>query len=234
VCVLDVENIISGYGKVDILHGVSLKVKKGEIVSVIGPNGAGKSTLLKTIFGLIHLKKGRIRVDREDIVGLHPSAIVKKGVGYVPQDKNIFPSLSIQENLEMGAFIRKDDFSSSMRGVFEIFPWLKEKRHTKAGILSGGQQQMLALGRALMLDPEIVLLDEPSAGLAPNLVPEILGKIKKIHELGVAVLMIEQNAKKALEISDRGYVLTMGRNEFEDTGPALLHNPEIRGLYLGG
>ncbi len=231
---LKVENIVSGYGKVNILHGVSITVNDSEIVTVIGPNGAGKSTLLKSVFGLIRPWKGRIIFNGEDITGLNPSTLVGKGLAYVPQDKNVFPSLSIQENLEMGAFILKGGYISRIKVMYELFPWMKDKRHAKAGDLSGGQQQMVALGRALMLEPRLLLLDEPSAGLAPNMVLEILEKVIRINRSGVAVLMIEQNAKKALAISDRGYVLSMGRNEFEGTGKGLLNTPDIGRLYLGG
>ncbi|NOZ69531.1 MAG: ABC transporter ATP-binding protein [Deferribacteres bacterium] len=234
MCILEVQNIVAGYGRVNILHGVSISVGGTEIVTVIGPNGAGKSTLLRSVFGLITPREGRIIFNGEDITGSNPSALVAKGLAYVPQDKNVFPSLSIQENLEMGAFILKGGCRSRMEVIYELFPWMRDKRHVKAGDLSGGQQQMVALGRALMLEPRLLLLDEPSAGLAPNMVSEILEKVKQINSAGVAVLMIEQNARKALAISGRGYVLAMGRNEFEGTGSEMLNNPEIGRLYLGG
>jgi ABC-type branched-subunit amino acid transport system ATPase component len=230
---LTIENVTSGYGKIDILHGVSLSLHNGEIVTVIGPNGAGKSTLLKTVFGLIPPKKGSIQLKGKEITGLKPSSLVRKGLAYVPQDKNVFPSLSIRENLEMGAFIQRGDIRQRIQYIFDIFPWMQNKQQNKAGDMSGGQQQMVALSRALMLQPQVLMLDEPSAGLAPNLVSEILEKIRQINRLGVSILMIEQNAKKALKISDRGYVLAMGRNEFEGAGSDLLENPEIGSLYLG-
>ncbi len=234
MCILEVQNIVAGYGRVNILHGVSITVNDTEIVTVIGPNGAGKSTLIRSVFGLITPREGRIIFNGEDITGSKPSALVAKGLAYVPQDKNVFPSLSIQENLEMGAFILKKGRRSRMEVIYGLFPWMRDKRHVKAGDLSGGQQQMVALGRALMLQPRLLLLDEPSAGLAPNMVSGILEKVKEINSSGVAVLMIEQNARKALAISGRGYVLAMGRNEFEGTGGEMLNNPEIGRLYLGG
>ena len=231
--VLEVDNIKAGYGDTEILHGVSCRVEEGEIVSIIGPNGAGKSTLMKAILGLLKPSEGRIIFNGRDITGRDPDQIVKEGICYVPQSDNVFPSLTVDENLEMGAFIRKDNYKKRMDEIYQIFPDLKEKRKTKARKLSGGQRQMVAIGRALMLDPKLLLLDEPSAGLAPKLIQMIFDKIIKINQTGISILMVEQNARKALEVSHRGYVLAMGRNRFEDTGEALLNNEEIGKLYLG-
>ena len=232
--VLGVEGIIVGYTEVEILQGVHINVKTGEIVSVIGPNGAGKSTLLKTIFGLLKPKVGHIILKDEDITGLKPDKIARKGISYVPQVDNVFSSLAVQENLEMGAFIRKDDYSLRLNEVFELFPMLKERKKQKAGQLSGGQRQMVAMGRALMLDPEILLLDEPSAGLAPLIVADIFEKIKEINASGVSIVIVEQNAREALKMADHGYVLSMGKNVLDDSGQALLANDEVGRLYLGG
>lgn len=231
---LQVEGVQVGYQEADILHGVNLSLEEGQIVSVIGPNGAGKSTLLKTIFGLLQPRNGKISFKGEDITGLRPEKIVQKGISYVPQVENVFPNLSVQENLEMGAFIRSDDFSHKYKEIYELFPVLEEKRKQKVGHLSGGQRQMVAMGRALMLDPEIILLDEPSAGLAPLLVSNIFEMIKEINSNGISIIIVEQNAKKALEMADHGYVLAMGENVLDDTGAALLANEDIGRLYLGG
>ena len=232
--ILRVEDTTVGYSEIDILHGVSITLKAGEIVSVIGPNGAGKSTLLKTIFGCLKPKKGKVFLKDEDITGLKPEKIVKKGISYVPQVENIFPSMTIQENLEMGAFIRTDDYSSRLNEMFELFPDLKKRRNQRAGQLSGGQRQMVAMGRALMLDPRVLLLDEPSAGLAPNLVSMIFEKIKDINSTGVAMILVEQNAREALSMAQRGYVLATGRNVLDGEAKALLENKEVARLYLGG
>lgn len=232
--ILKVDNTTVGYSEIDILHGVSITLKAGEIVSVIGPNGAGKSTLLKTIFGCLKPKSGKVFLKDEDITGLKPEKIVKKGISYVPQVENIFPSLTIQENLEMGAFIRTDDFSGRMNEVFELFPVLKKRKTHKAGHLSGGQRQMVAMGRALMLDPRVLLLDEPSAGLAPKLVSMIFEKIKDINSTGVAMILVEQNAREALSMARRGYVLATGKNVLDGEAKALLANKEVARLYLGG
>ncbi|HHF98611.1 MAG TPA: ABC transporter ATP-binding protein [Candidatus Aerophobetes bacterium] len=230
---LKVEKIKAGYGETEILHSVSCEVKEGEIVTIIGPNGAGKSTLMKAILGLLKPTQGRIIFNGKDITGKNPNQIVREGICYVPQSDNIFPSLTVEENLEMGAFIRKDDYKNKIEEIYEIFPDLKERRKTKAKKLSGGQRQMVAIGRALMLDPLLLLLDEPSAGLSPKLVQVIFEKIEKINEKGVSILMVEQNARKALSISHRGYVLVMGKNRFEGSGDAILNNEEIGKLYLG-
>jgi ABC-type branched-subunit amino acid transport system ATPase component len=231
---LKAANITSGYGQTDILAKVFVKLEIEEIVAVIGPNGAGKSTLLKTIFGLLKPKRGTVKLDGEDITGLSPDKIVTKGMSYVPQVENVFTDLTIKENLEMGAFIRTDDYRGKLKEIYDLFPLLKERENDKAGNLSGGQRQMLAMGRALMLDPKVLLLDEPTASLAPNLVSTIFEKIVDINRTGVAIMVVEQNAQEILAISDRGYVLANGRNRFEDTGPNLLNNEEIGQLYLGG
>jgi ABC-type branched-subunit amino acid transport system ATPase component len=232
--ILKVEDITAGYTEVEILHDVHIQVKSDEIVSVIGPNGAGKSTLLKTIFGVLKPKKGHIILKDEEITGLNPDRVARRGISYVPQVNNVFPSLAIQENLEMGAYIRKDDYSQRLEEVFDLFPILKGRRKQKAGQLSGGQRQMVAMGRALMLDPQVLLLDEPSAGLAPLIVADIFEKIKEINAAGVAIVIVEQNAREALKMAHHGYVLATGRNVLDDSGEALLANDEVGRLYLGG
>lgn len=231
---LSVQDVRGGYGELDILHGVHLRVHESEIVCVIGPNGAGKSTLMKSIFGLVAVRDGRIVFRGEDITGLDPAQIVRKGVCYVPQTANVFPSLTVEENLEMGAFIREGSFRHKMEEMFELFPVLRERRRQKAGTMSGGQQQMVAMARALMLDPSLLLLDEPTAGLSPKFAEMVLEKVAEINRRGVSILMIEQNARAGLEISHRGYVLTTGRNRLDDTGRALLENEEVGRLFLGG
>jgi len=232
--ILKTEGITAGYTKVDILHEVNIRVKSGEIVSVIGPNGAGKSTLLKTIFGILNPREGNVTLKNEDITGLKPDKIARKGISYVPQVDNIFPSMTIQENLEMGAFIRNDDYSQRLDEIYDLFPILKERRKQKAGQLSGGQRQMVAMGRALMVDPQVLLLDEPSAGLSPILVSDIFEKIIEINETGVSIIIVEQNAREALKMANHGYVLAMGKNVLDDKGDALLANEEVGRLYLGG
>jgi ABC-type branched-subunit amino acid transport system ATPase component len=231
---LEAKDITVGYTEVDILHDVTVSIKPGQIVSIIGPNGAGKSTLLKTIFGLLKPRNGNVTLRDEDITGLKPDRIVRKGISYVPQVDNVFPSMTIQENLEMGAFIRQDDYSQRLKEVYELFSVLEERKRQKVGQLSGGQRQMVAMGRALMLDPQVLLLDEPSAGLAPVLVSMIFEKITEINATGVAMIIVEQNAKEALKMAHHGYVLAMGRNVLDDTGEALLANEEVGRLYLGG
>jgi len=233
--ILEVKEVTAGYSAaIDILHEVSIEVKSGDIVSIIGPNGAGKSTLLKAIFGILKPKNGTITLKEDDITGLKPDKIARKGISYVPQVNNVFPSMTIQENLEMGAFIRTDDYSRRIEEIYELFPVLGERSKQKAGQLSGGQRQMVAMGRALMLDPKLLLLDEPSAGLAPNLVDMIFEKIKEINAAGVSIAIVEQNAREALKMADHGYVLAMGKNVLDDTGEALLASEEVGRLYLGG
>ena len=231
---LKVEKVTGGYGDMEVLRDVSLEAEEGEIVSIIGPNGAGKSTLMKTIFGLLKPWKGSIRFRGEEIGGLPPERIVRLGLCYVPQVENVFPSLTVEENLEMGAFILNGDLTERKERVYELFPLLRERRRQRVGKMSGGERQMVAMGRALMLDPQLLLLDEPSAGLAPKLVDMIFERILDINKQGVAIIMVEQNAKKSLEIADRGYVLANGQNRFEGTGRELLNDPEVGRLYLGG
>ena len=231
---LEVSEVVAGYGDTEILHGVSISVEKGEIVTVIGPNGSGKSTLMKTILGLLRPSEGRIRLQGEDITGLAPEDIVRKGLCYVPQSNNVFPSLSIHENLEMGAFVREDDYRQRLAEVYEMFPDLDGKRKDRAGTLSGGQRQMLALARALMLNPVLLLLDEPSAGLAPKMVASVFETVLEINAAGVGIILVEQNAREALRLSSRGYVLAAGHKRLEDKGENLLKNPEVARLYLGG
>jgi len=231
---LQVSNIVAGYGETEILHGVSIAIEQGHIVTIIGPNGSGKSTLLKAIFGLVKPKKGQVIFQGRDITGLTPEAVVRQGLSYVPQSSNIFPSLSINENLEMGAFVRTDDFRQRLEEIYLLFPDLAGRRKDRAGTLSGGQRQMLALARALMLDPALLLLDEPSAGLSPNMVGSVFEKILGINRAGVAILLVEQNAREALQLSSRGYVLASGQNQLEDEGQKLLDNPDVARLYLGG
>ncbi|MGD8881942.1 MAG: ABC transporter ATP-binding protein [Desulfobacterales bacterium] len=233
--ILQAENITAGYTpEVNILTDVDVRLESGQIVSVIGPNGAGKSTLLKTIFGILKPSNGNISLKGEDITGLKPDKVANKGISYVPQVDNVFPSLTIQENLEMGAFIRDDNYSPRLNEIYELFPVLGERKKQKAGQLSGGQRQMVAMGRALMVDPQVLLLDEPSAGLAPNLVEMIFKKIIDINKAGVSMIIVEQNAREALKMADHGYVLATGRNVLDDTGEALLANEEVGRLYLGG
>jgi ABC-type branched-subunit amino acid transport system ATPase component len=234
VSLLEVTDITAGYGETDILDSVSIELHENEIVSIIGPNGAGKSTLLKTIFGLLTPRKGSIKLQNEEVTGLSPDRIVRKGMGYVPQVENVFPSLSVHENLEMGGFIRADDYRDKLEEIYGLFPMLLKRKTEKVGRLSGGMRQMVAMGRALMLDPKVLLLDEPTASLAPLLIRMIFEKIIEINRKGVAMIIVEQNAKETLKISDRGYVLVMGRKVFEDSGQTLLKNEEIGKLYLGG
>jgi ABC-type branched-subunit amino acid transport system ATPase component len=218
----------------EILHDVSIHVDAGEVVTLIGPNGAGKSTLLKTIFGLIRPARGQIVFSGEDITGLPPNRIVSRGVSYVPQVENVFPSLSVIENLEMGAVTRRDDYRSRLEQVLALFPNLQGKRRLKVGSLSGGERQMVAMGRALMLDPALLLLDEPSAGLAPVMVDAVFAKIVEINRRGVAIVLVEQNAREALPLSHRGYVLAAGQTRLEGRGDELLADEEVGRLYLGG
>jgi branched-chain amino acid transport system ATP-binding protein len=231
---LDVRQVRGGYGESDILKGVDLAVEPGEIVVIIGPNGAGKSTLMKSVFGLVPLRFGIVAVDGEDITNAKPETHVRRGLSYVPQERNVFPSLTVQENLEMGAFARRDDWSAAMARVFEIFPPLAEKRGALAGSLSGGQRQMVAMGRALMQEPKLLMLDEPTAGLSPKFMDLIFDRVVAINRSGTAILMVEQNARQALAIAHRGYVLAMGQNRFTDTGRGILENPQVAEMFLGG
>ena len=231
---LEAQSLYGGYGGVDILNGVDLRVEDGEIIVVIGANGAGKSTAMKAIVGLVQIREGSVTFDGADITRRRPDEVARLRLCYVPQERNVFPSLTVQENLDMGAYLRNDDYSAQLDAVYEIFPPLKEKRSQAAGTLSGGQRQMVAMGRALMLDPRLLMLDEPTAGLSPKVTEQIFDKIKEINAHGVGILMVEQNARASLALADRGYVLVMGRNRFEDTGANLLANPEVAEMFLGG
>jgi len=231
--VLVFEGVSAGYGETEILHGVSLSVEPGEVVVIIGPNGAGKSTAMKAVFGLSSLTGGRILLNGADITGLAPDRVVRQGVCYVPQTSNVFPNLSVEENLEMGAYVRKDDFRPRMEEIYQLFPPLREKRRAPTGTLSGGQRQMVAMGKALMLEPTLLMLDEPTAGLSPKYRGEIFEVVADINRAGTPILMVEQNAKQALAIASRGYVLVDGQNRLDDTGPALLANPEVAEMFLG-
>ncbi|MGQ3329733.1 ABC transporter ATP-binding protein [Halorubrum sp. FL23] len=231
---LEVRDLNAGYGDLQILTDVDLDVDDEEYVTIVGPNGAGKSTVMKSVFGLTTHMGGTVTFAGEDISGTKPEDVIHKGLGYVPQSENVFAELDIEENLEMGAYILDEVPQDALRTVYDRFPILEERKHQQAGTLSGGQRQMLAMGRALMLDPELLLLDEPSAGLAPDLVDEMFDKIDEINETGTAVLMVEQNAKEALRRCDRGYVLANGQNRFEDEGTALLNDEEVRREFLGG
>lgn len=231
---LEVEDVYAGYiPDLNILQGINFRIEPGELVTVIGPNGAGKSTLAKTIFGLLQPNKGTIIFKGENITSLKSDQIVRKGMCYVPQIANIFPSLTVEENLEMGAFIHKGSLKALKEPIFTMFPKLQQRRHQKAGTLSGGERQMLAMGRALMLDPQLLLLDEPSAALSPILVNSVFEQIKAINDNGKAIVLVEQNAKKALMMSDRGYVLESGKNAIEGKGQELLNDPKVSELYLG-
>jgi neutral amino acid transport system ATP-binding protein len=232
--VLEVEELVAGYvPEVDILRGVKFTVREGEIATVIGPNGAGKSTLIKTIFGLLPPREGRVVLRGEDLSGLRPHSITRRGMSYVPQLENIFQSLTVDENLEMGA-LEPSKAKEEMARIYEFFPRLGERRTQTAGTMSGGERQMLAMGRALMPDPQVLLLDEPSAGLAPAFVEAIFEKVEEINGHGVTIVMVEQNARRALAMSDRGYVLDLGQNRFEGRGKELLEDPKVAELYLGG
>jgi neutral amino acid transport system ATP-binding protein len=231
---LEVENVYAGYVQdLNILQGINFRITPGELIAVIGPNGAGKSTLAKTIFGLLTPNKGKIIFKGENIAGLRSDQIVRRGMCYVPQIANVFSSLSVEENLEMGAYIRQGSLRSLKDKIYIMFPRLAERRHQRAGTLSGGERQMLAMGRALMLDPDLLLLDEPSAALSPILVNSVFEQIKAINQTGKAIVLVEQNAKKALMMADRGYVLESGRDRFEGSGIDLLNDPKVGELYLG-
>lgn len=232
---LIIKNLTANYGGPDIIHQITLTVREGEIVTIIGPNGAGKSTILKSIFGFTKIVEGNITYFDESLLGLPSAEIIERGICYVPQGRSVFPSLTVEENLEMGAFIRKDKkvVKQDLHGVYEKFPQLYKRRHQKTKTLSGGEQQMVAIGRAMMLQPRLLLLDEPSIGLAPQIVMEVFEKCINIKKTGTAILMVEQNATLALEYSDRGYVLELGKNRFEGSGKELLRNKQVGELYLG-
>ncbi|AVO36445.1 ABC transporter ATP-binding protein [Pukyongiella litopenaei] len=229
------QGMTGGYGKgPDILHDCTVAVERGEIAVIVGPNGAGKSTAMKAVFGMLNLRGGHVRLDGEDITALSPQARVVKGMGFVPQTSNIFTSMTVEENLEMGAFIRTDDFSDTMTQVYDLFPILKEKRRQPAGELSGGQRQQVAVGRALMTRPKVLMLDEPTAGVSPIVMDELFDRIIEVAQTGIPILMVEQNARQALEIADKGYVLVQGRNAYSGTGKDLLADPDVRKSFLGG
>ena len=224
-----------GYGQgPDILHSCTIAVERGEIAVIVGPNGAGKSTAMKAVFGMLRLCEGQVRLDGDDISHLSPQDRVAKGMGFVPQTNNIFTSMTVQENLEMGAFIRRDDFRETLEQVYDLFPILRDKRRQAAGELSGGQRQQVAVGRALMTKPKLLMLDEPTAGVSPIVMDELFDRIIEVARTGIPILMVEQNARQALSIADKGYVLVQGRNAFTGSGTELLNNPEVRKSFLGG
>jgi branched-chain amino acid transport system ATP-binding protein len=229
------EAMTGGYGTgANILNGCTVAVDKGQIAVIVGPNGAGKSTAMKAIFGMLTLREGAVKIDGEDITGLSPQARVAKGMAFVPQTSNIFTSMTVEENLEMGAFLRRDDIRATMEQVYTLFPILKDKRRQAAGELSGGQRQQVAVGRALMTQPKVLMLDEPTAGVSPIVMDELFDRIIEVARTGISILMVEQNARQALDIADRGYVLVQGANAYTDTGAALLADPEVRRTFLGG
>ncbi|MFP3915156.1 MAG: ABC transporter ATP-binding protein [Actinomycetota bacterium] len=237
--VLRVDGLVAGYGPVTVVHDVSLSVPRGAIVSIIGPNGAGKSTLLKGVYGLVDVSGGQVLFrpaagEQVDLTGLRPDRITAAGLNYAPQLANVFPNLTVFENLEMGAVLRRDAMDERLEVVYELFPLLEERRQQRAGTLSGGQRQMLALARAMMTDPELLLLDEPSAGLAPRVIDEVMELLTEINRRGVSILMVEQNARRSLAVSDYGYVLEAGRNRIGGEGSTLLEDPAVVDLYLGG
>ena len=231
---LDVREIICGYENTIIVDGCNFSVKKGDIACIVGPNGAGKSTAMKAIFGLIPIKNGQVIFNNEDITSLNPQERVIKGMSFVPQNNNIFQEMSVEENLEMGAFIHQSSMKENLKNVYNLFPILNEKKSQVAGELSGGQRQQLAVGRALMTNPVLLMLDEPSAGVSPIVMKDLFTKLQAISKMGTSILVVEQNAKQALEISNLGFVLQNGKNKYSDTGKALLQNPEVRVSFLGG
>ena len=228
------ENMVGGYGSANILNGCSICVDLGKIAVVVGPNGAGKSTAMKAIFGMLDLRGGQISIGGEDITALAPFERVKKGMAFVPQTHNIFTSMTVEENLEMGAFINAGSIAGIMEQIYNLFPILKEKRHQCAGELSGGQRQQVAVGRALMTEPKLLILDEPTAGVSPIVMDGLFDRIVEVARTGIAVLMVEQNAKQALAIADQGFVLVQGENRYTDSGTALLRNEDVRKAFLGG
>ncbi len=231
---LSATGMTGGYGGPDIIQNCDITVERGEIAVVVGPNCAGKSTAMKAVFGMLTLREGAVVFDGTDITRLAPQERVRQGMGFVPQNRNVFVSLTVEENLEMGAFIRDDDISETKQQVFDLFPILAEKRNQPAGELSGGQRQQVAVGRALMTQPKLLMLDEPTAGVSPIVMDELFDRIVEIARTGIAILMVEQNARQALEIADHGFVLVQGGNRFTDTGEALLANDEVRRSFLGG
>jgi branched-chain amino acid transport system ATP-binding protein len=234
VSFLSGENLVGGYGGADILRGCSIDVNAGEIAVIVGPNGAGKSTAMKALLGMLELKQGEVRFRGKDISGLTTQDRIAEGIAFVPQNSNVFTSMTVYENLEMGAFLRDDDISETIEQIYQLFPILAEKRNQLAGELSGGQRQQVAIGRALMSQPEVLMLDEPTSGVSPIVMDELFDRILEVRQSGVAVLMVEQNARQALQIADRGFVLVVGENRHTNTGAALLANPEVRRSFLGG
>jgi len=234
MALLEVKDIHAGYGGMNILNGVNMTIDQGDIGVIVGPNGAGKSTTLKAIFGLLYISEGSIELRGDNITNMQADKLVHKGMAFVPQEKNVFESMTVEENLEMGAFIRRDDFSHMLEQVYSFFPDLKDKRNQPAGELSGGQRQMVAMGRALMIEPSLLLLDEPTAGLSPLYMNEIFDRVIAINKAGVGILMVEQNAKQALRIAHKGFVLAGGKNRYTDTGENLLNDPEVAKSFLGG
>ena len=228
------EGMTGGYGGADIIHDCTIEAEQGEVAVIVGPNGAGKSTAMKAVFGLIRLREGAVTLDGEDITRLSPQERVRKGMGFVPQERNVFTTMTVEENLEMGAYIRDAGVADTMARVFELFPILRERRRQLAGELSGGQRQQVAIGRALMTEPRLLMLDEPTAGVSPVVMDDLFDRILEIRATGIAILMVEQNAAQALSIADRGYVLVTGRNRYTDSGQALLDDPEVRRSFLGG
>ena len=223
-----------GYGKADILHGCDIAVDKGQIAVIVGPNGAGKSTAMKAVFGMLDLREGQVTLDGQDIAGLSPQDRVRCGMGFVPQTANVFPTMTVEENLEMGAYIRDDDFRATLDQVYHLFPAVADKRRQNAGELSGGQRQQVAVGRALMTQPKLLMLDEPTAGVSPIVMDELFDRIIEIARTGISILMVEQNARQALEIADVGYVLVQGANRYTGSGAELMADPEVRRTFLGG
>jgi branched-chain amino acid transport system ATP-binding protein len=228
------KNLVGGYGGADILKGCSIDVNEGEIAVIVGPNGAGKSTAMKALLGMLELKQGEILFRGRDISSLTPQDRIAEGIAFVPQTSNVFTSMTVYENLEMGAFLRDDDISATIEQIYELFPILADKKNQLAGELSGGQRQQVAVGRALMSQPAVLMLDEPTAGVSPIVMDELFDRILEVRQSGVAILMVEQNARQALHIADRGFVLVVGENRHTDSGQALLANPEVRRSFLGG
>jgi branched-chain amino acid transport system ATP-binding protein len=229
------DGMTGGYGKgANILNNCTVAVDKGQIAVIVGPNGAGKSTAMKAVFGMLALREGSVRIDGEDITALSPQARVAKGMAFVPQTSNIFTSMTVEENLEMGAYLRRDDIRTTMEQVYTLFPILRDKRRQAAGELSGGQRQQVAVGRALMTQPKVLMLDEPTAGVSPIVMDELFDRIIEVARAGITILMVEQNARQALSIADKGYVLVQGGNAYTGTGEELLANPQVRKSFLGG